>query len=166
MLICKYCQSEIDQKATRCPKCQGDLRNWISRHPILTILLVLLGVPTIIGWAVADNVTKDLPQPTSVPQQELNGKVDFDGVQFHVTNLDDSAWKSCRMTLNGKYRYPQEKGLLGADTEVLDDFEPGKTYTMGYAVFVLKDGTIFDNDTTIVSELSIACNNSFGAWTW
>ena len=166
MKKCKFCQSEIDQKATRCPKCQGDLRNWISRHPIITILLVLFGVPTIIGWTVADNAFKDIQKPTSVPQKELNGKINFDGAQFHVTNLEDRTWKSCRITLNGKYRYPQEKGLMGADTEVLDDFEPGQSYTMGYSVFVLKDGTRFNNNATKVSELSISCDNGFGSWTW
>jgi hypothetical protein len=39
MKKCKNCQSEIDQKARKCPYCQSDQRNWFGRHPILTILL-------------------------------------------------------------------------------------------------------------------------------
>lgn len=41
MKKCKSCQSEIDPKATKCPYCQADQRNWFRRHPILTVLLVL-----------------------------------------------------------------------------------------------------------------------------
>lgn len=40
---CKFCKSEIDKDAKRCPKCHGDLRSWPARHPILTGLLVLIG---------------------------------------------------------------------------------------------------------------------------
>lgn len=44
---CKACKSEIDAKATKCPKCGTDLRNWFARHPILTILLALLILPSV-----------------------------------------------------------------------------------------------------------------------
>lgn len=166
MKKCKFCQSKIDQKATRCPRCQGDLRNWISRHPIITILLVLFGVPTIIGWAVADNITKDLPKPTPIPQQELKGEVNFNGTRFSIKNSEDRAWQSCLMTLNGKYRYPQEKGLMGSETEVLEDIEAGATYTIGVSEFVLKDGTRFSPSEIKVSELTVTCSNGTNFWTW
>lgn len=38
---CKYCQLEIDQKASVCPNCKKDLRNWFLRHPIWTVIIVL-----------------------------------------------------------------------------------------------------------------------------
>lgn len=41
MKKCNSCQTEIDEKATKCPHCQGDQRSWFRRHPILTGLLVL-----------------------------------------------------------------------------------------------------------------------------
>jgi len=50
MKKCKSCQSEIDQKATKCPHCQTDQRNWFARHPISTVILVLI-VLFIIGSA-------------------------------------------------------------------------------------------------------------------
>jgi len=40
---CKSCKLEIDPKATKCPHCQSDQRNWFIRHPIITILLVISG---------------------------------------------------------------------------------------------------------------------------
>jgi hypothetical protein len=42
MKKCKSCQKEIDTKAKKCPYCQTDQRNWFIRHPILTVLLVLI----------------------------------------------------------------------------------------------------------------------------
>ncbi len=41
---CTHCQKEISKKATRCPHCQADLRSWVNRHPILTILLAIIGI--------------------------------------------------------------------------------------------------------------------------
>lgn len=46
MKKCKSCMSQIDSKATKCPKCGSDQRSWFRRHPILTGLLglFLLGI--------------------------------------------------------------------------------------------------------------------------
>lgn len=41
MKKCRSCQKEIDSKATKCPNCRTDQRNWFRRHPILTGILVL-----------------------------------------------------------------------------------------------------------------------------
>lgn len=41
MKKCKSCQTEIDQKATKCPHCKSDQRGWFRRHPILTVILGL-----------------------------------------------------------------------------------------------------------------------------
>ena len=39
---CPKCQEEISSKAQKCPKCQTDLRPWPAKHPILSILLILI----------------------------------------------------------------------------------------------------------------------------
>lgn len=39
---CKSCKKEIDAKATKCPYCQTDQRGWFRRHPILTVIIVLI----------------------------------------------------------------------------------------------------------------------------
>lgn len=38
---CKFCQKSIDHKATVCPFCQSDLRNWFIKHPIITTIIGL-----------------------------------------------------------------------------------------------------------------------------
>ena len=42
MKKCKSCQSEIDDKAKKCPKCQADQRNWFMKHKIITIFLAFI----------------------------------------------------------------------------------------------------------------------------
>lgn len=42
MKKCKSCQTEIDDKAKKCPHCQCDQRNWFVKHPILTVVIVLV----------------------------------------------------------------------------------------------------------------------------
>ena len=42
MKKCKYCQSEIDQKAKVCPKCGKKQGNFFQKHPVLTVFLALI----------------------------------------------------------------------------------------------------------------------------
>ncbi len=51
MKKCKSCQSEIDNKAKKCPHCQTDQRGWPARHPIITGIIVLVILVTVIGMA-------------------------------------------------------------------------------------------------------------------
>lgn len=45
--LCSFCKKEIEPGAIKCPHCQSDLRSWFSRHPLITILLILfVGIPT------------------------------------------------------------------------------------------------------------------------
>lgn len=38
---CPKCMTEIDKKASVCPNCKTDLRNWFVRHWIISILLLM-----------------------------------------------------------------------------------------------------------------------------
>lgn len=62
---CPHCQLEVQPKAVKCPHCQSDLRSWWRRHPILSLVLVIVAVPLFISLSAPD---------TSVPvtpEQEL-----------------------------------------------------------------------------------------------
>jgi hypothetical protein len=41
---CKQCKTDIDEKATKCPNCKGDQRNFMERHPILMAIFAIIGV--------------------------------------------------------------------------------------------------------------------------
>lgn len=47
MKKCKSCQTEIDDKAKKCPNCKTDQRNWFVRHKILTVILAIIGIAII-----------------------------------------------------------------------------------------------------------------------
>lgn len=53
MKKCKGCQKEIDAKATKCPHCQTDQRNWFMRHKVLTVLGAIIALFILIGIIAA-----------------------------------------------------------------------------------------------------------------
>lgn len=48
--ICKYCSSEIPKKASVCPNCKKDIRNWFVKHYIITFILVILVITPFMQW--------------------------------------------------------------------------------------------------------------------
>lgn len=58
---CKSCQKEIDEKATKCPHCQSDQRNWFRKHPVLTVILALI----VLGVVASSGSNKDTSNTSS-----------------------------------------------------------------------------------------------------
>lgn len=52
--LCPKCRMEVDAKASICPHCKSDLRNWFRQHPIGTLLLVLIVVPIFVSQIIAE----------------------------------------------------------------------------------------------------------------
>jgi hypothetical protein len=65
MKKCKECQTDIPQNAKRCPNCTADQRSWAARHPILVVLLVVIGIPFVIG-VTSDTTTT--PTAATTPE--------------------------------------------------------------------------------------------------
>lgn len=59
MKQCKSCKQEIDPKATKCPHCHTDQRNWFSRHKVITAIIAIIVVFGIIGAASSGTTTTD-----------------------------------------------------------------------------------------------------------
>lgn len=67
---CPHCKATIDSAAKKCQHCQTDLRNWIVRHPVWTVILIIVIVPIFVS---ALNDTKQVHnnsavQTTNAPQ--------------------------------------------------------------------------------------------------
>lgn len=69
---CSHCKAEIDQSAKKCMHCGTDLRSWFSRHPILTILIIIIVLPMAIS-AVKEQQTKvESVSPEAVAQAQAD----------------------------------------------------------------------------------------------
>jgi hypothetical protein len=106
MKKCPKCQKEIDQKASKCPFCQSDLRSWFRRHPILTVLLVLIGLGIVgsiagggksstssnstTGSATANSGETKKLEPTTVEVMKVDAKAfmaEFDSNQLRAEEM-------------------------------------------------------------------------------
>jgi hypothetical protein len=102
MKKCKSCMSEIDSKASKCPKCGSDQRNWFVRHKIITgivaviVVLIVLGAvgssknsgtsTTTSGSSSGSNTT---PTP-SVQSAKVGDTVNDGDLAFTVNSVDMS----------------------------------------------------------------------------
>lgn len=93
MKKCKSCQKEIDAKASKCPYCQTNLKNWFHKHPILTVILVLFLFSFFVGLTSpadknnssknsenqsdAKKVNTSNSQPESTNQEIINQDKEF-----------------------------------------------------------------------------------------
>ncbi len=67
MKTCKSCQTEISEKANKCPNCKSDQRNWFMRHKILTVVFALILISII--SSAAGNKKTDVTAKTSAPDK-------------------------------------------------------------------------------------------------
>jgi hypothetical protein len=58
---CKACLQDIPKGAKKCPHCTADQRSWFARHPILTVLLVIFGLPIILASIGSSTPATDTP---------------------------------------------------------------------------------------------------------
>lgn len=41
---CKECKTQINKDAKKCPNCRSDQRDFLKKHPIVSVLLIICGV--------------------------------------------------------------------------------------------------------------------------
>lgn len=68
--LCKACKSEIDPKATKCPKCGADQRSWFRKHPILTVIIALFLLGGIASAANGGKGNSTSTQPVASNQAQ------------------------------------------------------------------------------------------------
>lgn len=64
-MICKHCKKDIPDKATKCPECQSDLRNWVMRHKILTGIGIFILLTIILASVGSETSTSNNVQVSS-----------------------------------------------------------------------------------------------------
>jgi len=131
---------------------------------VVVLLIVFVGL---IGNQIDDGKKKGFtPIPTpKMETEDLVGKVNFDGAQFHITNLEDRDWVMCYFVLNKNYYYPS-KASDWMPGERIGAIEAGSIISLGSAQFTLKDGTRFNPFATKPQDFAISCENGFGYWGW
>lgn len=115
MKKCKKCQTDIDNKATKCPHCQSDQRNWFRKHPVLTFLGILF-----------------------LTSQVINGMVNSSTSQ--ISNNSNQKIESQIVEKQGKYlnyNYSIVKGNNSVYTATFNPFLSRKDATVTGAIFEL-----------------------------
>ena len=125
MTNCKVCGAEVAKSATTCPKCGAKLK---KKHPILGILIFLIGIGIIIGALGGNNQPKKVGttnspsssttstktvEPTQAPTQsrfEVGDKVELNDVVVTLVGVTESNGSS--------YNKPSEGNVF-----VLCEFE-------------------------------------------
>jgi glutaredoxin len=113
MKKCKSCQTEIDQKATKCPHCKTDQRGWFRRHPILTGVLGLIVFFILVGAigssgqsnnSAATNRTIDsMPNNTEQVETSKGSDPDMPAEYKSALNKATSYAKTMHMSKKGVY---------------------------------------------------------------
>ncbi len=127
MKKCKSCQSEIDDKAKKCPNCQTDQRNWFSRHKILTVILALIifslinGANSQKGSSTTSTTTNNIVQnkettPTVEPTTDPNPHFS-DGTLEVGKDIQPGTYRT-RQSSSGCY-YARLSGFGGSIDEIL-----------------------------------------------
>lgn len=118
MKKCKSCQSEIDDKAKKCPKCQADQRNWFAKHKILTGVLVIILIVIISSSSGNKNkgTSTDTTQGSNnkTTQTESIGKigeaVNANDLSFTVTDISKAK------SLGNSYSKKEAQGTFNVIT--------------------------------------------------
>ncbi len=117
MKTCKSCRKEIDDKAKKCPHCQTDLRNWFLRHPILSIIIVLIVIGMASGSGdpkTGDNTSSPTPSSTSTEQvvvlPKIGEAVQDKDLSFTVKSIETAA------TVGSSYSKKTAQGMFNIIT--------------------------------------------------
>ena len=108
MKKCKYCQSDVDEKAKICPNCKKKQGNFFKKHPIITVLLVFL-IIGIIATSTSGNNDSGSMQNNSNATSTSKNVVENNAIEYTKVDIDElekaleNNAAAAKDTYNGKY---------------------------------------------------------------
>jgi len=153
---CKACKSEIDAKATKCPKCGADQRIWFARHPIITVILVLILVGIVAGAANGGKGSSSTQPATGSNQAQATVQPTQQATVVNATTLVGEYDKN-KLAANQKYT-----GKLVQTTGYISNISGGDFGSNYYIVlhpsagqgYFGTDIQAFFKDKTVLTSLS------------
>jgi len=144
---CKFCKSEIDKDAKRCPKCHGDLRSWPARHPILTGLMAIIGLVILVssaGGKSGSTKTGSSSNQAQEPQYKIGDTIKTDNFEVTITSAKE------RSSVGSSYfrKSPSEGGTFLAvqwSYKNISD-KPINTFNFPSIRLVDSNSTTYDSD--------------------
>jgi hypothetical protein len=116
--VCKHCKEPVAIGATKCPHCHSDLRNFFLRHPVITLFLLAILVPTVIG-ALNDNKssssTQTQPTQTQTP-------IDTSNIKYEVISTWDIANGGTGKEILIPASYVNEKDMMALGEKLKTDY--------------------------------------------
>jgi len=151
MKKCKSCQSEIDDKAKKCPKCQADQRNWFAKHKILTgiLAIILIGAISSAGGSKNTNTSNSTSSTVSNSKQEQ--KTYKIGEVINTGTFEITAVSANQKTVVGG-QYLNEKASEGATLLAVNwkykniSDKPASSYSQPSVKLVDSNGTEYEWD--------------------
>ena len=151
-IICKHCGKDLVEQPTAAEPTKAETPAVVVKPEKPKTSRVTMGCAVLIGLAFlgmcvsmftdspSDSTSISDPsesEPTETSTPDLNAQVNFDGTQFHVSNLDSFDWTDVELVINGGF-------FSGGYTLRVDRIEMEARYSVGAMQFSDSDGNRFN----------------------
>lgn len=121
MKKCKYCQSEIDERAKVCPNCHRDLRNYFLKHKVFTVIIGLI----LLGMITSNMILKSNPNTSETSFTDNNSV----NKNTELITLSEFNQIETGMTYEQVKEIVGSEGTLTSDVSIGDERYHTKIYT-------------------------------------
>lgn len=127
-------------------------KKWSNRKTFINRILLALVIG--MGLIICVISTPSARVPTSSRFIDLKASVEFNGIEFVITNNDTFDWTNVKMELNDTFTLRIKK------------IQAGETYYLMAGQFAKKDGTRFNPFMTKLLRANIFCDTPEGRGSW